>query len=68
MYRAMLTLACPIENGVVTHWDEMELIWEHIFKDKLKTNPEDNNVFALDSDVLDKERIVNRRKMIQAWN
>jgi actin-related protein len=33
--RGLLNLASPVEHGVVTNWDDMELLWKHAFRDQL---------------------------------
>ena len=30
--RGILSLSNPIRNGVVENWDDLELIWEHIWE------------------------------------
>lgn len=34
--RGLLKLRRPINHGVVENWDDMELLWEHIFNDELQ--------------------------------
>lgn len=41
--RAMLQLNRPIENGVIKHWDDMELVWEHTFE-KLGIIPSEHQI------------------------
>ncbi|XP_076071345.1 actin, cytoplasmic 1-like isoform X2 [Mytilus galloprovincialis] len=38
--RGVLSLDYPIEHGIVTNWDDMELIWHEIFYNYLRTEPE----------------------------
>ena len=33
----------PIEHGVITNWDDMELLWRHIF-DELKVSPKEHPI------------------------
>ncbi len=40
--RGLLKLTCPIENGVVTSWEDMEKIWHHTFYDELRVAPEEH--------------------------
>ena len=47
-YRAVLTIDRPIKHGIVTSWDQMELIWRHTFRDELRTNPEEHPVLLTD--------------------
>lgn len=35
---------CPLEGGVVMDWDGMEKIWQHIFYNELRVNPENQPV------------------------
>jgi len=40
-YRGLMKLRYPIEHGIVEHWDDMELIWDHVYKEELKTPSEE---------------------------
>jgi len=40
--RGVLYLKHPIENGVVSNWEDMERIWHHCFYNELRVNPEDS--------------------------
>ncbi|XP_043075301.1 uncharacterized protein si:ch211-241j12.3 isoform X1 [Puntigrus tetrazona] len=46
--RGVLTLKYPIRNGVVTNWDEMEMIWHHAFQ-QLCVCPEDHPVLLTEA-------------------
>ena len=39
--RGMLHLKFPIENGIVSNWDDMEKIWHHTFFNELRVAPEE---------------------------
>lgn len=39
--KGLLKLHYPIEHGVVTDWDDMEKIWQHLYSEELKTIPEE---------------------------
>lgn len=41
-YRSMLELSYPLKQGVVTDWDDMELIWEYAFQNKMNLGGLDN--------------------------
>lgn len=44
-HRGLLTLKYPMEHGIVTDWNEMERIWQHIFsKEQLQTFPEEHPI------------------------
>ena len=36
--RGILALKYPIEHGVITNWNDMELIWQHTFTNELRVN------------------------------
>lgn len=42
--RGMLDLRCPIQYGIVTDWDDMEKIWDHVFNKELKVSPNEHPV------------------------
>lgn len=37
--KGMLQLHYPIECGVVTNWDDLEIIWQYCFENKFKIDP-----------------------------
>ena len=48
--RGILTLKYPMEHGIVTDWNEMELIWRFIYsKEQLQTFPEEHPVLLTGS-------------------
>lgn len=38
--RGMLDLRSPVQHGIVTDWEEMERVWDHVFLEELKVSPE----------------------------
>ena len=42
--RGVLSLKYPIEEGIVKNWDEMELVWNHLFYNELRCEPSENPV------------------------
>ncbi len=60
--RDVLALNHPIEQGVVTNWDDMEKIWNHIFFNELRVVPEERPVLLTSALTNPKE---NRAKMAQ---
>ncbi|CAI7778707.1 unnamed protein product [Closterium sp. NIES-53] len=40
--RETLTLKYPVENGIVTNWDDMEKIWDYTFTNGIRVNPSEH--------------------------
>ena len=43
------TWTCPIEGGIVTHWDDMEAIWHHAFFNELRVCPEEHPIILTEA-------------------
>lgn len=39
--RGLLKIRYPLEHGIVTDWNDMELIWTHVYSEELKTLSEE---------------------------
>jgi len=38
----------PMEDGLITNWDDMEHIWHHAFYSELKVEPEEQPLLITD--------------------
>ena len=43
-YRGLLKIRYPLEHGIVTNWDDMERVWQHVYNDELKILSEEHPV------------------------
>jgi len=50
----------PIKKGIVTSWDDMEVIWHHTFFDELRVDPEEHPVLLTEPPLNPK---MNRERM-----
>ena len=63
--RQALEISYPLENGVIRNWADMELVWQHLFQDKMRLSPADlgdRKVLLTEAPLNPKE---NRRRMIE---
>ncbi|XP_078280140.1 uncharacterized protein LOC144607286 [Rhinoraja longicauda] len=42
--RSILHLIYPIQHGLITHWTEMEVLWEHTFENELRLDVQNHPV------------------------
>uniref|UniRef100_A0A3B1JQL8 Si:ch211-241j12.3 n=2 Tax=Astyanax mexicanus TaxID=7994 RepID=A0A3B1JQL8_ASTMX len=59
--RGVLTLHYPMKNGIIDNWDQIEMIWQHVFR-QLGVDPEDHPVLLTEG-VLNPQG--NRQRMVQ---
>lgn len=60
--RGILSMHCPIEQGEIKNWDNMEKIWHHAFHNELKANPSERPVLLTEAPWNGKQ---NREKMTE---
>ena len=60
--RGILKLQYPIENGIITNWDNMEKIWESIFTNELNVNPKEHSILLSEVPLNSNQ---NREKMAE---
>ncbi|KAM8953129.1 actin-related protein T3 [Pelodytes ibericus] len=59
--RGVLSIKYPVEHGVVTSWDDMELIWRHVYQNDLKMNSGERPALVTEAPL---NPLTNREKMI----
>ncbi|OHT17602.1 actin [Tritrichomonas foetus] len=58
----LLILRQPLDNGIVTNWDDIERIWYHCFYDELHIVPDDFNVLITEKPLNQRS---HREKLMQ---
>lgn len=59
--RSALDITYPVENGIIRNWDDMELIWNHVFHDRLGVDPAGRKLMLTEPPMNPES---NRKKMI----
>lgn len=60
--RNKLSVFFPLENGIIENFEDMELLWEYTFMDRLKVNPPDHPVMLTEPPYNPK---VSRERMVE---
>ena len=60
--RHALDVSYPIRNGVVQNWDDMQLVWDYTFEEKLRINPRECRILLTDPPLNPK---ANRERMME---
>ena len=61
--RGILAIIHPIKNGNITEWDDMERIWDYMYK-RLRVKPEEHPILHTDDPCNTRD---NREKMTEVW-
>lgn len=61
-HRGLLRLTHPMEHGVVTNWNDMELVWAHALKNELQVATEEHPVLVTEAPLNPR---ANRDRMAQ---
>jgi actin-related protein len=60
--RGVLNTSCPIEEGFIKNWEDMEKVWKHTIYDELRVTPEEHPVLLTEAPLNPSE---NREKMTE---
>ena len=60
--RNFLQVTQPMEHGIVKNWEDMKLLWDYTFDEKLKVDPRGRKVLLTEPPMNPK---VNRQRMCQ---
>lgn len=61
-YRSYLQLTQPMEHGIVKNWDDMKLLWDYTFQEKLKVDPAGRKILLTEPPM---NPVKNREKMAE---
>ncbi|KAK4700027.1 actin-related protein 2, partial [Phenoliferia sp. Uapishka_3] len=61
-YRQYLQLTQPMEHGIVRNWDDMKLLWDYTFHDKLKVDTTGRKILLTEPPM---NPTKNREKMVE---
>ena len=61
--RNSLECSYPVENGIVKDWDDMELLWNYTFYEKLGIDPKDYKIMLTEPPM---NPLANRKKLVTA--
>eukprot|EP01137_Pigoraptor_chileana_P016677 Opistho-2@6045 len=60
--RSMLEINYPMDNGIVRSWEDMQLVWDYTFSEKLKVDTRNTKVMLTEPPMNPRK---NREKMIE---
>jgi actin-related protein 2 len=60
--RSMLQITYPLENGIVTNWEELEYVWDYTFSSQLKVETAGKKILLTEPPL---NPVKNRKQMLQ---
>ncbi|XP_029430319.1 actin-85C-like [Rhinatrema bivittatum] len=60
--RGILSIKYPVEHGIVTSWEDMELIWKHVYENDLRMRSSERPILVTEVPL---NPLSNREKMTQ---
>jgi len=68
-HKGLFKINYPLEHGIVTDWDDMERIWQHVYNEGLKTVSEDHPVLLTEAPLNPREnRDVAAQVLFETFN
>lgn len=61
-YRSYLQLSQPMEHGIVKNWDDMKILWDYTFQEKLKVDTHGRKILLTEPPM---NPLKNREKMAE---
>lgn len=61
-YRSYLQLSQPMEHGIVKNWDDMKILWDYTFHEKLKVDTHDRKILLTEPPM---NPVKNRERMAE---
>jgi len=60
--RSRLEITYPLNNGIISNWEDMEHVWNYTFNDRLKIDPRECKIMLTEAPLNPAQ---NRKKMLQ---
>lgn len=61
-YRSYLQLSQPMEHGIVKNWDDMKLLWDYTFQEKLRVDTHGRKILLTEPPM---NPVKNRERMAE---
>uniref|UniRef100_A0A8C9IFM2 Actin related protein T3 n=2 Tax=Piliocolobus tephrosceles TaxID=591936 RepID=A0A8C9IFM2_9PRIM len=63
-WRSSLSISYPVERGLITSWEDMEIMWKHIYDYNLKLKPCDGPVLITEPAL---NPLANRQQIVEVF-